>query len=175
VSKRKDYIDAVPFPTELTLRPIAVARTPYRQRHGTPRQAAVLDPSETEPREGTIELLDHIPTPALKDLDGMDRIWVIYALHLNQSWKPVLAPPRDPDRSGRGVFATRAPHRPNFLGLSALRLLKVEGRVLHVRGIDLLDGTPVLDIKPYLPYCDSFPDSKAGWVDGIPVVGGRPG
>lgn len=171
----KDYVDSVAFPTELTLRPMAVARSPYRQRHGTPRQAAVLDPAETEPKDGIIELLPHIPTPALKDLDGFDYIWVIALLHLNESWKPVLAPPRDPDRSGRGVLATRAPHRPNFLGLSALKLLRVDGRNVHVRGLDLLDGTPILDIKPYVPYCDAFPDASAGWVDGIPVVGGRPG
>ena len=76
-------------------------------------------------------------------------------------------PPRGP-RVRRSLFATRSPDRPNPIGLSAVRLLQVEGRHLHVRGIDLIDGTPILDLKPYLPYADAFPDAKAGWIDDIP-------
>ncbi len=75
-----------------------------------------------------------------------------------------MVPPRGA-RKKRGVLATRSPHRPNSLGLTAVTLLGVEGRRLHVRGLDMLDGTPVYDLKPYVPYADAFPDARAGWVD----------
>lgn len=102
---------------------------------------------------------------ALDDLDGFDRIWIIFQFHHNPEWKSKVMPPRGP-RVKRGVFATRAPYRPNALGLSCVRLLKVEGLRVIVEGADLLDGTPVLDIKPYLPYADSFPDARVGWLEG---------
>ena len=83
-----------------------------------------------------------------------------------------MVPPRGP-RTKRGVLATRSPHRPNAIGLSAVELLSVEGRRLHLRGVDLLDGTPILDIKPYVPYADAFPDSSAGWIEGVDALRGR--
>lgn len=91
-------------------------------------------------------------------------MWIVSWLHLNKHWNPTVVPPRGP-RVRRGVLATRAPHRPNQIGLSALRLVGVEGHRLHVEGLDLLDGTPVLDIKPYIPYADAFPDARSGWLD----------
>ncbi len=100
---------------------------------------------------------------ALKDLDGFDRIFVIYRFHRNHSWKPKVMPPRGDKK--RGVFATRSPHRPNFIGLSCLELTAIEGLTLHVMNHDLLDGTPIFDIKPYIAYADSFPDVKQGWLD----------
>jgi tRNA-Thr(GGU) m(6)t(6)A37 methyltransferase TsaA len=105
-----------------------------------------------------------VPSIALKDLEGFSRIWVLSFLHLNHHWNPTVCPPRG-DRVRRGTLATRAPHRPNPIGLSALKLVRVEGHRIFVEGIDLLDGTPILDIKPYVPYCDAFPDAKAGYVD----------
>ena len=75
-------------------------------------------------------------------------------------------PPRGP-RVRRGVFATRSPDRPNPIGLSAVRLVRVDGCDLHVKGIDLIDGTPILDLKPYVPYADAFPDARAGWIDAV--------
>jgi tRNA-Thr(GGU) m(6)t(6)A37 methyltransferase TsaA len=101
---------------------------------------------------------------ALEDLDGFDRIWVIYWFHRNSGWRPKVLPPRGTDRK-RGVFATRSPHRPNPLGLSLLRLIDIRGRRLRVADVDLLDGTPVLDIKPYLPSVEAFPDSRTGWLE----------
>ena len=86
-------------------------------------------------------------------------------LHLNPKWGPLVRPPRGGVR--RGVLATRSPHHPNSIGLSCVVLDRVEEGVLHVRGLDLIDGTPVLDIKPYVPYCDAFPGSAAGWVDAL--------
>lgn len=100
---------------------------------------------------------------ALQDLDGFDRIFVIYHFDRNDSWKPKVLPPRGEKK--RGVFATRSPHRPNFLGLSCLELVGIDGLTLNVKNHDLLDGTPIFDIKPYLVYADSFPDAKQGWLD----------
>lgn len=103
---------------------------------------------------------------ALEDLEGFERLWIIFQFHHNSDWKPKVMPPRGP-RIKRGVFATRAPYRPNALGLSCVRLIKVEGSRVIVEGHDLLDGTPIFDIKPYLPYADAFPEAKVGWLEGI--------
>ncbi|MFT4977831.1 MAG: tRNA-Thr(GGU) m(6)t(6)A37 methyltransferase TsaA [Myxococcota bacterium] len=160
----KDYIDAVGFPQTVTLRPIGVVRSGFRERHGTPRQSTV-SPLDGQPRRAIIELfVDQVPVQALDSLEGFEYIWVIAWLHLNRNWNPMVRPPREAKRK-RGVLATRAPHRPNQLGLSATRLISVRKNLIEVEGIDLLDDTPVLDIKPYLPYADAFPDASAGWVD----------
>lgn len=103
---------------------------------------------------------------ALEDLEGFERLWIIFQFHHNSEWKPKVMPPRGP-RIKRGVFATRAPYRPNALGLSCVRLIKVEGLRVIIEGHDLLDGTPILDIKPYLPYADAFPEAKVGWLEDI--------
>jgi tRNA (adenine37-N6)-methyltransferase len=123
------------------------------------------------PRDSDVEatlVLDvcKIPESALADLVGIERIWILSWLDRGSNWAPQVRPPRG-IRARRGLFATRSPDRPNPIGLSAVRLVRVEGCVLHVCGIDLLDGTPILDIKPYVPYADAFPDSKAGWIDEI--------
>jgi tRNA (adenine37-N6)-methyltransferase len=108
-----------------------------------------------------------VPREALDDLEGIERIWVIAHLHLNTGWNAKVLPPRGP-RQKRGLFATRSPHRPNSIGLSAVRLVGVDGFTLHVEEIDLIDGTPILDVKPYVPYADAFPDARAGWIEQIP-------
>ena len=163
----QDHTGDAGFPSAITLRPIAIARSPYKERFGAPRQASVTaETRDGRVAEGVIELLPEIPAEALRSLEGFDYVWVIYAFHLNRDggWPTLVRPPRDPDRQ-HGVLATRSPHRPNPIGLSALRIARIEGRSVHVRGLDLLDGTPVLDLKPYVPYADAFPDAKAGWVD----------
>ena len=104
---------------------------------------------------------------ALQSLEGFERVWLVFGFHESQGWIPKVRPPRG-DGEKRGVFATRSPHRPNRIGLSCVRLLKVDGRSLLIEGHDLLDGTPIYDIKPYLPQADAFPKSKAGWVDELP-------
>lgn len=160
----KDYVDVVEAEENLICRPIGVARTPFRERFGTPRQGIIPGREEAI---GRIELNPKlVPPEALRDLDGFDYLWAIYWLHLNKGWNPMVKPPRGP-RVKRGTLATRAPHRPNPIGLSALKVLGVEKHTVHVSGVDLLDGTPILDIKPYVPYCDAFPDASAGWVDGL--------
>lgn len=103
---------------------------------------------------------------ALQDLAGFERIWLVWWFHRNSTWRPRVMPPRGP-AIRRGTFATRSPHRPNPIGLTCVRLLGIEGRVLTVGPLDLMDGTPILDIKPYLPKVDAFPDSRAGWVDEV--------
>ena len=103
---------------------------------------------------------------ALRDLDGFERLWVIFQFHENEGWRPTTRPPVPPKGRDRvGTFASRSPYRPNPIGLSCVRLLKIEGLTLFVDEADLLDGTPVLDIKPYIPMADAFPDAKAGWVE----------
>ncbi len=161
----KDYIQAIQFPEQVVLVPIGRVRSPYTERHGTPRQSQLAaPPADYTPAIAQIELFpDRIPAEALKDLAGFEYIWLITWLHLNHHWNPTVIPPRGP-RVRRGTLATRAPHRPNPIGLSATRLLEVGDRRLTVSGIDLLDQTPVLDIKPYVPYCDAFPYARSGYV-----------
>jgi tRNA-Thr(GGU) m(6)t(6)A37 methyltransferase TsaA len=143
--------------------PIGWVCSPYQRRFGTPQQASAVDSD----RDAVLELdAQRIPAAALSDLAGVERIWVLSVLHRSGTWGPLVRPPRGA-RVRRGLFATRSPDRPNPLGLSAVRLVSVEGHRLHVRGVDLLDGTPILDIKPYIPYADAFPTSRAGWIDEI--------
>lgn len=114
--------------------------------------------------EGRVVLLPGFDfEQALEDLKGFERIWLIYWFHRNEGWKPKVLTPRGGPK--RGVFATRSPHRPNPIGLSCVELIQVKGRELYVGKSDLLDGTPILDIKPYLNYADAFPDSRQGWVE----------
>jgi tRNA-Thr(GGU) m(6)t(6)A37 methyltransferase TsaA len=148
----------------LSLEPIGLVRSPYRRRFGTPQQAAAADSDA----EAVLELdAARIPEEALADLEGVERIWILSWLDRGRGWAPTVRTPRG-DRARRGVLATRSPDRPNPIGLSAVRLIRIEGTRLHVRGIDLLDGTPILDLKPYVAYADAFPDSKGGWIDAIP-------
>jgi tRNA-Thr(GGU) m(6)t(6)A37 methyltransferase TsaA len=101
---------------------------------------------------------------ALEDLARWELIWVLFWFHLNSGWRPKVLPPRS--TTGRkGVFATRSPHRPNPIGMSVVKLERVEGLVLHIRDADMLDGTPVLDLKPYVAYTDAHPDAGAGWLE----------
>ena len=103
---------------------------------------------------------------ALRDLNGFERIWVIFQFHENEGWRPTTRPPVPaPGRERIGTFASRSPYRPNPIGLSCVRLLRVDGLTLYVDEADLLNGTPILDIKPYIPMADAFPEAKAGWVD----------
>ena len=145
----------------LQLYPIGIARTPYKTKYGAPRQPA----SASQKTVGTITLDEHSNfEQALEDLKGFDFIWVIFWFHKNTNWKPKVLPPHG-GRTKRGVFATRSPHRPNPIGLSLCRLLDIKGRTLTIENPDMLDGTPVLDIKPYIPHAESQPNAQAGWID----------
>lgn len=155
-----------PESAEWSVRPIGYVTSPYTARADAPHQATVLAKTRTTPAEGQIVLDETIPLSALRGLEGFERLWVLAWLHRSQGWRAAVHAPRGP-RVRRGVLATRAPHRPNALGLSCVRLLRVEGRTLHIAELDLLDGTPVLDVKPYIPYADAFPNARAGWVDEV--------
>ena len=102
---------------------------------------------------------------ALQDLKGFSHIWLLFQFHHNNAWKPLVQPPRG--RRKVGIFASRAPYRPNSIGMSCVRLLSVAGRTFEVADHDLLDGTPILDIKPYLRYADCFPEATLGWLEEI--------
>ena len=143
----------------LLLAPIGYMRTAHATKVEAPRQ-----PAAAQDTVGVLELLPgHNLDHAIEDLALWERIWVIFWFDRNRGWRPKVLPPRS--TSGRkGVLATRSPHRPNPLGLSVLRLDRVDGLRLHVRDVDLLDGTPILDIKPYISYTDAHPESGSGWL-----------
>jgi tRNA (adenine37-N6)-methyltransferase len=150
--------------TSLTLKPIGFIHSPWKDRGRAPRQPGV-GPVKAE---GIITLNPGSNfEAALADLDGFEMIWLVFWFHMNKGWRPKVLPPRSRSRIKRGVFATRSPHRPNPIGLSSAKLLEVSGRTLRVADVDLLDGTPILDIKPYLPYADSFPNAKIGWLEHV--------
>jgi len=101
---------------------------------------------------------------ALRDLKGFERIWIIWWFDRNTTWRPLVTPPRGSGKR-RGVFSTRSPHRPCPIGITNTPLISIEGRVLTVGNVDLLDKTPILDIKPYIPSIDSFAAQRQGWLD----------
>lgn len=157
----------------MQLVPVAYYRGPLGSKFGIPRQSGLAGSLE-----GRI-----VFEPAWRDanavrgLDGFDRIWLIWGFSANQpakgDWQPTVRPPRLGGNERLGVWATRSPFRPNPLGLSAVRLVRVEpasveGPVLHVTGADLMDGTPIYDIKPYIVYADSHPDAAQGFAAGAP-------
>ena len=156
----------------LCCQPIAFVRSPYARRIDAPHQPTVVAGTETQAAvEASIEFAADFPATAYRDLAGFERIWLLFAFHRSEGWKAEVRPPRGGGK--RSVLATRSPHRPNAIGLSAVELVAVGEGVLQVRGLDLLDGTPILDIKPYVPYADAFPDSRAGWIDQIDAQQGR--
>jgi tRNA-Thr(GGU) m(6)t(6)A37 methyltransferase TsaA len=144
----------------LTLDPIGFLRSPLATKVQAARQprAAAGTPARIELLPG--RNFEH----ALEDLGNWELIWVIFWFHLNSGWRPKVLPPRS--TTGRkGVFATRSPHRPNPIGMSVVRLERVDGLILHIRDTDMLDGTPVLDLKPYVAYTDAHPGAGNGWLE----------
>lgn len=139
------------------LRPIGFVRTNQRLHHDAPRQAGL-----GRGANGEIHLRQGLQN-CLQDVAGFSHLWVVFWFHLVRGFRSQVVPPRDTKK--RGLFATRAPQRPNAIGMSCVRLVRIEKRVLHIADHDMLDGTPVLDLKPYLPYCDSVPEAKVGYVD----------
>ncbi|HWW78899.1 MAG TPA: tRNA (N6-threonylcarbamoyladenosine(37)-N6)-methyltransferase TrmO [Steroidobacteraceae bacterium] len=153
-------------PPRLTLDPIGYLRSPLATKVEAARQprAAVGTPARIELLPG--RNFEH----ALEDLERWELIWVIFWFHLNPGWRPKVLPPRS--TTGRkGVFATRSPHRPNPLGMSVVRLERVEGLILHITDSDMLDGTPVLDLKPYVAYTDAHPGAGTGWLEDVARAG----
>jgi tRNA-Thr(GGU) m(6)t(6)A37 methyltransferase TsaA len=143
----------------LTLEPIGYVRAALETKAEAARQprAAAGVPARIELLPG--RNFEH----ALADLETWTHIWVLFWFDRNADWRPKVLPPRS-ETGRKGVFATRSPHRPNPLGLSAVRLERIEGLTLHVCDVDMLDGTPVLDIKPYVAYTDAIGDAGSGWL-----------
>lgn len=153
----------LPADLRMSVAPIGVMRCAQRVHHEAPRQAR----AEFEATErGAIVVRQGLQN-LLRDLDGFSHVWVLFWCHHSRGYNDLVVPPRDTRK--RGLFATRAPNRPNPIGLSALRLLRVDKRRLVVGDHDLLDGTPILDVKPYIAAYDARPDARAGWVDELPA------
>lgn len=153
---------------ELHIKPVAYYKGPFGSKFGIPRQSALANAIKgrivfTEP---------YRVQEALRGLEGFERIWLIWGFSGNKpakgEWQPTVRPPRMGGNTAMGVWATRSPFRPNPLGLSSVELLAVEGMELLVQGADLMDGTPIYDIKPYIPYADAWPQARSGFVSGAP-------
>ncbi len=142
---------------EILYQPIGTVRSPFIEVEGMPIQPAGADGAR-----GRIELSPEYEA-GLIDMDGFSHVIVVY--HFHRAGAATLTVTPFLDSEPRGVFATRAPSRPNPIGISVLRLLRVDGCVLHVADIDILDGTPVLDVKPYVPEFDRPDDAKSGWLE----------
>ena len=144
--------------------------SPFPSKFGVPRQSGLV----TELKATVVFTPAYRNPEAVRGLEGFERIWLIWRFHqaVQKEWSPTVRPPRLGGNQRVGVFATRSPFRPNALGLSAVKLEGIEedprlGPVLHVAGADLMDGTPIFDIKPYVPYADSYPESAGGFVDQV--------
>ena len=145
---------------------IAVMHSDFPTKFGIPRQSGLA-----EALQSTIVFEPAYRNPeALRGIEGFSHLWILWQFSqaVRQDWSPTVRPPRLGGNTRMGVFATRSPFRPNAIGLSCVRLLSVEhtqdmGTVLHIGGADLMDGTPILDIKPYIPYCDAHPEAMGGF------------
>jgi tRNA-Thr(GGU) m(6)t(6)A37 methyltransferase TsaA len=144
-------------PTGLDLRAVGIIHSPFTEALGTP-----IQPCFAGGAEGKV-LVDEAYLGALDDIEGFERIWLLYWMDRVRTFKTRVVPYRDTRE--HGLFATRSPCRPNPIGMSVVRLLRREGRILHVADIDVLDGTPLIDLKPYVPDFDAHTQSKAGWLD----------
>ena len=150
---------------------IARIRSPFPEKFGVPRQSGLVD----TPAQIVFEP-EYRNADALRGIEGFSHLWLLWQFDRaeRERWSPTVRPPRLGGNERMGVFATRSPFRPNPVGLSCVKLIGLtqttEGAVLEIEGADLVDGTPILDIKPYLPYCDSYPDARGGWTDGLETV-----
>lgn len=150
----------------ISMNVIAVMHSDFSTKFGIPRQSGLA-----EALQSTIVFEPAYRNPeALRGIEGFSHLWILWQFSqaVRQDWSPTVRPPRLGGNTRMGVFATRSPFRPNAIGLSCVRLLSVEqtqdmGTVLHIGGADLMDGTPILDIKPYIPYCDAHPEAMGGF------------
>lgn len=152
----------------MEIRPVAIYHGELPSKFGIPRQSGLV-PS----LRGRIVFEPEFRNrEALRGLEGFDRIWLVWEFSGNRpakgEWQPTVRPPRLGGNVAMGVWATRSPFRPNPLGLSCVELETIDGMELVVRGADLMDGTPIYDIKPYVAYADSFPDARSGFAAAAP-------
>lgn len=154
----------------MQLSPIAIAHTPYKEKFAIPRQPGLVHAAR-----GSIEFLEGYQSPdMLQGIEQFSHLWLVFVFHQTQEqgWKASVRPPRLGGNAKMGVLATRSTFRPNPIGLSVVKLEAVtrhqQGIRLEISGMDLVDGTPLLDIKPYLPYADALPDAQAGFAQTEP-------
>lgn len=152
----------------MEIKPIALFRSPFKSKFGVPKQAGLVAELEGE----IVFEPEYRNADALRGIEGFDYLWLIWEFSANRhaAKSPVVRPPVLGGNEKVGVFATRSPFRPNNIGLSSVRLSHVEwessrGPVIHVKGADLMDGTPIYDIKPYVVYADCHPEARSGFVD----------
>ena len=147
----------------MKMKPVATIRTPFPTKFGIPRQSGILDMLESR----IVFEKEYRVKDALRGLEDFSHIWLIWVFSeaVREEWSPTVRPPRLGGNTRMGVFATRSPFRPNPIGLSCVKLLRIEGNELVVSGADLMDGTPILDIKPYLPFADAKPDASGGFAE----------
>ncbi len=151
--------------SEIHYTPIGIIHSPFKEVKGTP-----IQPAGAKGIDGNVEVFSEY-AEGLKDLEGFSHIILLYHFHL--SGKPSLMVTPYMDRTPRGVFATRSPRRPNAIGISVVRLIKIEKTILHIRDIDIVDGTPLLDIKPHVPDFDIQEVQRIGWLENnIQKLGG---
>jgi len=141
----------------IEFKPIGVIQTPFKNPEGMP-----IQPAGAVSVKGTVEVFEEYRA-GLKDLDGFSHIVLLYLFHHCQGFNLHIVPYMDSET--RGLFATRAPRRPNAIGLSVVQLDLIEDCVLHIQNVDMLDGTPLLDIKPYVPEFDAQVEVRAGWLE----------
>jgi tRNA (adenine37-N6)-methyltransferase len=141
----------------MELKPIGIIRSPFKELTGMP-----IQPAGAAGVKGTVEVFEEYRA-GLKDLDGFSHIILLYRFHRSRGFDLHVVPFMDSEP--RGLFATRAPKRPNAIGLSVVRLDKIEDGVLQIRNVDILDGTPLLDIKPYVPEFDAPVKVRTGWLE----------
>lgn len=152
----------------MELKPVAFYKGPFGSKFGIPRQSALV-----EGVEGRIVFTpEYRVREALRGIEGFSHLWLLWGFSANKEakgeWQPTVRPPRLGGNTAMGVWATRSPYRPNPIGLSCVKLLRVEKLELVVGGADLMDGTPIYDIKPYIAYADSIPDAVSGFASEAP-------
>jgi tRNA-Thr(GGU) m(6)t(6)A37 methyltransferase TsaA len=144
--------------TMIVYHPIGIIHSPFRDREGMP-----IQPAGAQGTPGWIEIGDDYAA-GLRDLKGFSHIILLYHFHLSNGYDLELIPFLD--NTARGLFATRAPRRPNPIGLSVVRLVGIEGKIIRIENVDIVDETPLLDIKPYVPAFDSIAEATSGWLQG---------
>jgi len=158
--------------SDITLNPIGIVNSPYKEKFAIPRQPGLVNAAK-----GYVQLTGAANNiDAVRELKQFSHIWLLFVFHgtQKQGWKPLVRPPRLGGNKKMGVLATRSTFRPNPIGMSVVKLDDIavvnQNVILHISGLDLLDQTPIVDIKPYIPYCDAIPDANAGFAQTEPEI-----
>ena len=152
--------------SQFALEPLGFIKTPFKQKFAIPRQPRLVPEAI-----GELTLVAPFDNPDLfRDIEQFSHVWLLFMFHenLEKGWTPTIRPPRLGGNQRTGVLATRSTFRPNGIGMSAVELLEVNGKTIKVGGVDLLDGTPIVDVKPYIPYSDIIDNANGGFANEAP-------